>query len=121
MSEVISFRLNKDNPREVKALLVLQTRKARGYSVRQIVTEALLKLDQNGGVETDSDLFGDLGETLCQVNHLLKLIKNGKSLSAHNYAVSNDHIGLSASFVDSVKNFVPALIQIPRNCLAADE
>ena len=47
MSEVISFRLNKDNLRESKALLILQEWKAKGYSILQTLTEALLKLEQN--------------------------------------------------------------------------
>ena len=46
MSKVISFRLNKNNPREAIAWHVLQARIAKGYSIRHIMTEALIKLDQ---------------------------------------------------------------------------
>ena len=43
MSEVISFRQNKDNPREEKAVQVLRTWTAQGFNVRHTITEALLK------------------------------------------------------------------------------
>jgi len=42
MSEVISFRTNKDNPREAQAIEVLKTWVDQGYSVRHVLAEALL-------------------------------------------------------------------------------
>jgi hypothetical protein len=45
MSEVISFRLDRDNPREAQALAVLRRGQEAGYSVRHILTEALLALE----------------------------------------------------------------------------
>lgn len=86
MSEVISFRLNKDDLREANALLVLQEWRTRGYSIRQTIAEALNKLDQNGvepdstAVEPDSTALDELNETLCQVNNLLRQIELGNSL-----------------------------------------
>ena len=47
MSEVISFRLDKNNLREAKALLILQEWRTKGYSIRRILTDALLKLDES--------------------------------------------------------------------------
>jgi len=47
MSEVISFRLNRENPREALALEVLKNRFRKGFSVRYVLTEALLKLDES--------------------------------------------------------------------------
>ena len=46
MSDVISFRLDKDNPREEKARQVLKYWYEEGYSLRHIMTEALLRLDE---------------------------------------------------------------------------
>ena len=46
MSEVVSFRLNKDNPRERQALVILETWCAQGYNARYILTEALIKLGE---------------------------------------------------------------------------
>ncbi len=48
MSEVVSFRLDPNNPREAQALAVLAHHQERGYSARQILTEALLRFDQAG-------------------------------------------------------------------------
>ena len=48
MSQVISFRLDPDNPREGRALAVLGERQEQGYRVRNILTEALLGLAEGG-------------------------------------------------------------------------
>ncbi|MCU0485171.1 MAG: hypothetical protein MUC85_03575 [Anaerolineales bacterium] len=45
MSQVISFRLDENNPREAQAQQVLQTRASRGYSLRHTRVEALLALE----------------------------------------------------------------------------
>ncbi len=45
MSEVISFRLDSRNPREADALGALTRRQEQGYSLRHILTEALLRLE----------------------------------------------------------------------------
>ena len=44
MSEVISFRLNPDNPREAQALDILRTKQAEGFSSRRILTDALINM-----------------------------------------------------------------------------
>ena len=44
MSEVISFRLNNNNPRETQARGVIKAWVKRGYSLRSVITEALLRL-----------------------------------------------------------------------------
>ncbi len=48
MSKVISFRLDKANPREAQALNILDTWIGQGYSLRFIFTKALLDIDQPG-------------------------------------------------------------------------
>lgn len=101
MSEVISFRLNKDNLREEKARLVLQEWTTRGYSIRQTITEALLNLNQNS-IEPESTVLDELSETLSQVNHLLRQIEKGNS-SDLKYLERRATEGLSASFVASVR------------------
>jgi len=101
MSEVISFRLNKDNLREAKALLVLQEWRIKGYSVRQTITEALVSLDRNEH-KSDSSI-DELNEVLNQVNHLLRHIESGGSSIINDKAKSNPNNNLSPSFVASVK------------------
>ena len=54
MSQVISFRLDPDKPREGRALEALRERQEQGYRARHILTEALLRLaegDQRSEVE----------------------------------------------------------------------
>lgn len=48
MSKVFSFRLREDNPREVQAQDVIEAWISEGYSLRHILTEALLQYDNNG-------------------------------------------------------------------------
>lgn len=48
MSEVFSFRLNKENPREVRAMKIIQTWDSCGYSLRYIATEALIQYGEFG-------------------------------------------------------------------------
>lgn len=73
MSEVISFRLDPNNPREAQALEVLRARREEGYSTRHVLTEALL------GFEGRSDLYTisspeEFRSTLEQVARLLEQI-----------------------------------------------
>jgi hypothetical protein len=54
MSQVISFRLDSNNPRESRALTALGEWQEQGYRVRHILTEALLRLveeDQRSEIE----------------------------------------------------------------------
>lgn len=44
MSEVISFRLDENNPCEAQARAVLKAWADKGYSVRHVLTEALCSL-----------------------------------------------------------------------------
>ena len=100
MSEVISFRLDKGNLREAKALLILQEWRTKGYSVRQTITKALVSLDQNGH-RTGSSI-NELNEALSQVNHFLKLIEICGFASIGDKKKSNSTNSLSTNFIVSV-------------------
>src|SRR5688500_18656684 len=67
MSEVISFRLDPKNPREAEALRVLACRQEQGYSVRHILTEALLKLNQ---IDIENDFQMQMGEILSAIHRV---------------------------------------------------
>ena len=43
MSKVCSFRLDSDNPREAQAIEVIDNWVSQGYSLRNLLTEALIK------------------------------------------------------------------------------
>jgi hypothetical protein len=80
MSKVISFRLSKGNPREIQALENLSAWCAEGYSIRHILTEALLKLGDYTPKHTASNL-DDLKINLERVSNLLEqLPKNNLTL-----------------------------------------
>jgi hypothetical protein len=101
MSEVISFRMDKDNMREAKALLILQEWRTKGYSVRHTITEALVSLDRNG--QKSGSSLDELNEALSQVNNLLRLTERGGSSPSNDKGKSQPNNRLSTSFVASVK------------------
>jgi hypothetical protein len=68
MSEVISFRLDKDNPREAQARAVLKTWVDKGYSVRHVLTEAMLAF----GSTKDNVGIDDLSYKLDQISNMLQ-------------------------------------------------
>ena len=110
MSEVISFRLDKDNLREAKALLILQEWRTRGYSVRQTITEALVSLDRNGFKSGSS--LDEFNEALSQVNHLLRLVESGGSSIINDKGKINPNNNLSTSFVASAKKSAKAGLKL---------
>lgn len=64
MSKVYSFRLNTDNPREAKAEEVINAKSKEGYSLRYIVTEALLGLDNSEYKTSALELSGTLDQLI---------------------------------------------------------
>jgi hypothetical protein len=74
MSEVISFRLNPENPRETKALTVLQDWLSQGFSTRHTITEVLLKVDSANSEAID---IGALNDLLNQIKELLENFEIG--------------------------------------------
>jgi hypothetical protein len=75
MSEVISFRLDKTNLREAKALEVLNIWIEKGFSTRFILTKALLELDHPGSDLEMSQDDRDLGLVIDQIGQLLEIVK----------------------------------------------
>ena len=76
MSEVISFRLDPDNPREAQALEILKTKQAEGFSSRRVLTDALIGIIANNGQDT---LFSidEFNTALEQVSGLLEQLRGG--------------------------------------------
>lgn len=64
MSKVFSFRLREDNPREVQAKEVVEAWISQGYSLRYILTEALIQYGNKGEY---NEAIGDLVEELRQL------------------------------------------------------
>jgi hypothetical protein len=103
MSEVISFRLNKDNLREAQALEILEAWRSKGYSVRQTIIEALLKLDDPGLESREDNNIPDLNAVLNQVNKLLEQIGNGGYSLYHKLDENPEKSNLAENFVSSIK------------------
>jgi uncharacterized membrane protein YccC len=80
MSDVISFRLDKENPREEKARQVLKYWYEEGYSLRYIMTEALLRLDEPHVDQTEEATLGEVSEKLNRISQMLEQIGNGQSI-----------------------------------------
>jgi len=102
MSEVISFRLNKDNLREAQALLILQDWRAKGYNFRQTITEALIKLEA-AQEEQPTIQFNDLNDALYRVNQLLEKLGNRDSSQNMKTDRYRGNSRLSDQFIVSIK------------------
>jgi hypothetical protein len=97
MSEVFSFRLSEDNPREVKAKEVIETRISQGYSLRYVLTEALIRYGGKGNHREEMVDF------LEQLKGLVSQPPNGRLLEG---LEANDKKSLSSTFIEAVKKSV---------------
>lgn len=75
MSVVISFRLNPENTREASALAMILTWQKRGYSIRHIMTEALLEMG-NGNIPHPDKQTANLNKSLEEIYNLLYTMSN---------------------------------------------
>lgn len=105
MSQVISFRLNKGNPREARAIEILEARSMEGYCIRYIITEALLRLDDSES-ESITIALNDLNTALNQVSKLIKHFDSESNIAIVNSDESQKYTGLTHHFVASLKESV---------------
>lgn len=96
MSKVYSFRLDSDNLREALAIEVIDARVTRGYSLRRILTDALINLEENAGNVKNWDRVYD------QLSELIYGLENGM-VQREKVQVNST---LSSQFVLAVKNSV---------------
>lgn len=96
MSKVYSFRLDADNPREAQAMEVIDTWVSQGYSLRYILTEALIK---NGNVQENSK---QLVETIDRLSELVQAFDKGVG----NNDRRDDKTKLSMAFTDAMKKSI---------------
>jgi hypothetical protein len=102
MSEVICFRLDRDNPREGKALEVLAAWQEAGFSRRHVLTEALLRLNGETGDSTANTLAA-LTEVLSQAQVLLENMQNGHYVPTGGQSEEPEDQALAESFLASVR------------------
>ena len=93
MSKVYSFRLNIKNPREAQAKDVIDNWVSQGYSLRYILTEALINFPGNGNQENRwESIYNQLSDL---VRELDKRVVNQES--------RNKKSSLSQEFIVAMK------------------
>jgi hypothetical protein len=97
MSEVYSFRLSNQRPRETKAIGVINDRINQGYSLRYILTEALLLL---GNSKVDDNNIDDVGDVIEKLSKLVERMEGHTEVNQTNQISGSN---LSSSFVSSIK------------------
>jgi len=103
MNEVISFRLDKTNPREARALEVWNAWIKKGFSTRHILTTALLELDHPGSDLGLSHSDRGLGLILEQIGQLLKFAEAVKTYPISQEEPVPEQANLNESFLTSIK------------------
>lgn len=99
MSKVYSFRLNEDNPREAQATKAIDAWISKGYSLRFVLTDAVLS-------------YGDNGNNRDSLNRILKEFEEiFASFKENRHYQSNDE-KLSKVFVQSMKQSVRSGIRL---------
>ena len=103
MSDVISFRLDKDNPREEKARQVLKAWYEEGYSLRYFMTEALLKLYEQHLAPVEEAMLEEVNENLNRISQLLERIGNSQSLGVAELVGEPAQAELTAGFIGMIR------------------
>jgi hypothetical protein len=93
MSQVFSFRLDENNPREAQAMQVIATWASRGYSLRHLLVEALLAYAEKDAHKDD------LSSTLEVV---IKMLQNLPMVSGTPREEQNQDKRLSEPFLKAI-------------------
>jgi hypothetical protein len=105
MSEVISFRLDRNNPREAQALGVLKKGQEAGYSLRHVLTEALLALEASAEEERAvAQALLEVADRLEQIQSALEQFRHMKLPPSQPQSGMPEQAVLAESFVLSVKS-----------------
>ena len=84
-------------------LEILDAWRSRGYNLRYIVTEALLKLNEPGSESIAGEQFPELSMVLNQVNRLLEQIENGEFLVNSKHDEIAQQSSLADGFILSIR------------------
>ena len=105
MSEVISFRLDRNNPREAQALAVLKKGQEAGYSLRHVLTEALLALEAAAEEEQAvAQALTEVAGRLEQIQSALERLRPMDVTTALPQTGHSPQADLAESFVLAVKS-----------------
>jgi hypothetical protein len=100
MSDVFSFRLSDENPREAQAREVIDAWVKQGYSLRHVMTEALILLGKHG---ENSDYISKIIIISELVERFSKLLDKIESAPFPSLSKGLEQIELKDSFVSSIK------------------
>lgn len=106
MSEVISFRLNKNIPREAQALEVRKNKREEGDNIRHIILQALIKLDEANPPLESSATMKELITMVLQVHQILGRINGEYELSLTGEEEIDTGLELTEPLVSSVKKAI---------------
>ena len=106
MSEVISFRLDKDKPRESRALRVLKRWQEEGHNTRYIVTEALLLLDDSNKNELKVVMLAELNEKLKHVSQIFNQMEYDRTTKLKPSCQPTSETKLTDGFIQGIKEAV---------------
>ena len=112
MSEVISFRLDRHNPREQRAMDVLNAWQTKGYSLRFIITEALIKLDEDRCPALDTTAGFDYHEVVAKVTEMIKCIAKDPLTPIDDRGKGTSQTALTETFLASVMKATRPGLQI---------
>jgi|SRR3990172_711843 len=102
MSVVISFRLDPDNPREALAIDVIRSCQQKGFSVRQIMVESLVKLDLEGNPSYTKQLH-QINEKMAELIFLFRTQSENGGLEGKVELKGDRDQELSGQFINAMK------------------
>lgn len=102
MSEVISFRLDPQNPREAAVLEVIRAWQRKGFSIRHIMTEALRNLDREASAPYEAQIE-QVNEKLDDLFDLLRSNKENHGEDLVGETLTESLQDLSTQFLTSIK------------------
>lgn len=107
MSRVVSFRLDEDIVEEGQALEILEAWQTKGYSIRQIMTWALMALEGAEPLNTEDNATGttiaELKSVLGQAQEFLEVLRDMKAVPDEVKVPSQPKPILSEAFMSSVR------------------
>jgi hypothetical protein len=113
MSEIFSFRLSKSNPREARAMELLQAKTSEGISLRQVITDGLLALANR---PSETNIYG--GEKIqTMLGLVLDLLQKGSQKTGIfdvNGNKQSEINALSEQFTNSLKREVKKGLQVQK-------
>lgn len=111
MSEVISFRVDENNPREKLALKILKQRINQGFSIRQIIIDSLVSSEER---TEPAESGNEMKAIMNSIERLANLFSKAfVTQTQQNVPIENqEEMELPNSFLSSIKSVIKPGIQL---------